>query len=63
MRDFRRSPGAGGRLVQGCEFATIPSLPDITDWEALESARLLLRPKLSLAHPASRYAVARSEAA
>ncbi len=45
------------------EFATIPSLPDITDWEAFESARLLLRPKLSLARPASRYAIARPEAA
>lgn len=45
------------------EFATIPSLPDITDWENFEEARLVLRPKLSLARPATRYAGKRSEAA
>lgn len=45
------------------EFATIPSLPDITDWENLEAARLALRPKLSLSRPASRYALARPAAA
>ena len=45
------------------EFATIPSLPDITDWENLEAVRLALRPKLSLSRPASRYAVARPAAA
>ncbi len=45
------------------EFATIPSLPDITDWENLEAARLALRPKLSLARPATRYALARPAAA
>ena len=45
------------------EFATIPSLPDITDWENLEAARLALRPKLSVSRPASRYAVARPAAA
>jgi short-subunit dehydrogenase len=45
------------------EFATIPSLPDVTDWENLEAARLALRPKLSLSRPASRYALARPDAA
>lgn len=45
------------------EFATIPSLPDITDWEIFEETRLTLRPKLSLAHPASRYGTAGRAAA
>jgi short-subunit dehydrogenase len=45
------------------EFATIPSLPDITDWENLEATRLTLRPKLSLARAASRYTVTRPAAA
>ena len=43
-------------LDQG-EFATVPSLPDAADWDAFESARLALRPGLSLATPASRYGV------
>lgn len=37
------------------EFATVPSLPLIADWEVFESARLALQPNLSLAHPAQRY--------
>jgi short-subunit dehydrogenase len=37
------------------EFATIPSLPDLADWETLEAARLSLRPNLSRAEPAWRY--------
>jgi short-subunit dehydrogenase len=37
------------------EFATIPSLPDIREWEAFESARVAFRSNLSLARPASRY--------
>jgi short-subunit dehydrogenase len=45
------------------EFATIPSLPDITDWENLEATRRALRPKLSMATAASRYRTARSAAA
>jgi short-subunit dehydrogenase len=45
------------------EFATIPSLPDTADWENLEAARLAIRPKLSLARPAARYAVVRPTAA
>ena len=37
------------------EFATIPSLPDVRDWETFESARMAFRPSLSLGRPASRY--------
>lgn len=43
-------------LEQG-EVVTIPSLPDLADWEAFESNRRALTPKLSLATPAARYAV------
>ncbi len=39
------------------EFATIPSLPDIADWEAYERARETLLPKLSLAKAADRFGV------
>jgi len=38
------------------EVITIPSLPDIADWEAAEKARLALAPNLSRQHPAARYA-------
>jgi hypothetical protein len=38
------------------EFATVPSLPNIADWQSFESARAVLRPNLSLAQPARRYA-------
>lgn len=38
------------------ELVTIPSLPDIADWQAFEAARNALRPKLSLGAPAKRYA-------
>ena len=37
------------------EVYTIPSLPDIADWNAYEAARENLIPKLSLNSPASRY--------
>jgi hypothetical protein len=37
------------------EFVTIPSLPDVEQWEAYESARQALVPNLSRAVPASRY--------
>jgi uncharacterized protein len=37
------------------ELVTIPSLPHIADWDALEAARLKLTPHLSRAHPAARY--------
>lgn len=39
------------------EFATIPALPDIADWNAFESARQALMPNLSKAKPAARYAI------
>lgn len=37
------------------EFATVPSLPDVADWNAFESARLALMPNLSRSKPAARY--------
>lgn len=37
------------------EFATIPSLPDIADWDAFEAARQRLLPSLSDARSAARY--------
>jgi uncharacterized protein len=40
------------------ETVTIPSLPDIADWEAYEAARRHMIPKLSLSTPAMRYSVA-----
>lgn len=39
------------------ELVTIPSLPDIADWEAYEAARQNTIPKLSLSSPAVRYGV------
>lgn len=39
------------------EFATVPALPDLDDWNAFESARLALQPNLSRAKPAPRYGV------
>lgn len=43
-------------LDQG-ELVTLPSLPDIADWEAYEAARQNMIPKLSLRSPALRYHV------
>jgi len=40
------------------EVVTIPALPDIAQWNALESARNALRPDLSRTSPASRYRIA-----
>lgn len=37
------------------ELVTIPSLPDATDWERLDTARLALGPNLSRNHAAERY--------
>src|SRR5262249_43568821 len=37
------------------EVFTIPSLPNIADWEAYEAARQNIIPKLSLSSPAARY--------
>jgi short-subunit dehydrogenase len=44
-------------LEQG-ELVTIPSLPDIADWDAFERARKALGPSLSRSTPALRYAIA-----
>ncbi len=37
------------------ELVTIPSLPHMADWDALEAARRKLTPHLFRAHPAARY--------
>lgn len=37
------------------EFATIPALPNIADWDAFEAARQALKPNLSKSEPANRY--------
>jgi len=39
------------------ELVTIPSLPDIADWNAYEGARQKLMPNLSLKSPAARYLI------
>ncbi|HEV7693555.1 MAG TPA: SDR family oxidoreductase [Hyphomonadaceae bacterium] len=39
------------------ESVTIPSLPDVKDWQSFESARLWLAPNLSRNRPAPRYGV------
>lgn len=38
------------------ETVTVPSLPDLADWQAYEAARQALLPNLSRAVPAARYA-------
>lgn len=43
-------------LAQG-EVVTIPSLPDIADWNAFDQARRALGPGLSRSVPAARYAM------
>src|ERR1700744_5366342 len=43
------------------EFATIPALPNIADYEAYEKARLALLPNLSRRLPAERYGVVVSQ--
>jgi short-subunit dehydrogenase len=43
-------------LDQG-EFATIPALPDVADFDAYEKARIALAPNLSHKHPAARYGI------
>jgi uncharacterized protein len=40
------------------ELVTIPSLPDVADWEAYEAARQKMIPELSLSTPATRYRTA-----
>jgi len=37
------------------EFATIPSLPDASQWDSFESMRQTMIPNLSLTEPAARY--------
>jgi short-subunit dehydrogenase len=37
------------------EFATIPALPDVKQWESYEAMRQTMMPNLSLAEPAVRY--------
>jgi len=39
------------------ELVTIPSLPEVADWEKFEAARVALGPNLSRKTPASRYGV------
>ena len=48
-------------LDQG-EFATVPSLPNLADWNAYEAARQALMPNLSGAEPAARLCVRREAA-
>lgn len=48
-------------LDQG-EFVTIPSLPDVAQWEAYEDTRQALFPNLSRAMPANRYRERHSQA-
>lgn len=40
------------------EVVTLPSLPDASEWQALETARLAMGPNLSHTNPAARYQVA-----
>jgi hypothetical protein len=40
------------------ETVTIPSLPDVVDWNAYDAARRALAPGLSLNVPAKRYRTA-----
>lgn len=44
------------------EFATIPALPNVADWNAFEAARQALAPNLSKAKPAERYGLHRRSA-
>jgi short-subunit dehydrogenase len=39
------------------ELATVPSLPDVADWDAFQAARAALGPNLSHSAPAARYGV------
>ncbi|HEX2543699.1 MAG TPA: SDR family oxidoreductase [Ramlibacter sp.] len=48
-------------LDQG-ELVTIPSLPDVAEWERFEAAREVLTPQLSRSTPALRYARASTHA-
>lgn len=48
-------------LDQG-ELVTIPSLPDVADWQAFNTARLAMAPNLSRSQPARRLTTAKVEA-
>jgi short-subunit dehydrogenase len=48
-------------LDQG-EFATLPALPDLADWNAYEAARQALMPNLSHSAPAERYGLGKAAA-
>jgi hypothetical protein len=37
------------------ELVTIPSLPDVAEWESFTQARKAMGPHLSLKHAAARY--------
>ncbi|HWZ46675.1 MAG TPA: SDR family oxidoreductase, partial [Herbaspirillum sp.] len=39
------------------ELVTIPSLPNVADWDAYEAARQKLMPNLSRQEPAARYRI------
>jgi hypothetical protein len=43
-------------LDQG-ELITIPSLPDLADWERFETARKALGPNVTHKHSAARYGI------
>ncbi len=45
-------------LDQG-EVFTVPSLPDVADWQAFETARAALGPNLSRSEPGTRYGITR----
>ena len=60
--DVYRPPGDAEEMVDAAlagldrgETVTIPSLPDVADWKAYETARQKLFPNLSLSSPAARY--------
>jgi short-subunit dehydrogenase len=40
------------------EFATVPALPNVEDWNKFEAARVALGPNLSHSKPAARYGIA-----
>jgi len=52
--------GALAGFDQG-ELVTIPSLPDMTDWETFVAARLALVPNVSHSKPAARYGLTKTE--
>jgi short-subunit dehydrogenase len=43
------------------ELATIPALPEQTEWDAYEAARRAMHPKLSARYPAKRFGLAGSQ--